>query len=213
MAGGAVTSRNPFPGRPVRGVHEATSAIDYATPPPVDDQQLIAQVLAADPRAEREFYDRHVDKVYRLAFRLAGDDALAQDFTQETFVRAFDRLAQYRREAALSTWICSICVTVSLNGLRSRTTRYKREAGYDEALTFAITSRESEPDLKVRMQHAIDALPDGYRTVFLMHDVEGYTHEEIGRVINIEVGTSKSQLFRARQKLRVALAEFEGEWA
>ncbi len=189
------------------------STADHATPPPVDDQQLIAQVLAADPRAEREFYDRHVDKVYRLAFRLAGDDALAQDFTQETFVRAFDRLAQYRSEAALSTWICSICVTVSLNGLRSRTTRYKREAGYDEALTFAITSRESEPDLKVRMQHAIDALPEGYRTVFLMHDVEGYTHEEIGRVINIEVGTSKSQLFRARQKLRVALAEFEGEWA
>ncbi len=102
---------------------------------------------------------------------------------------------------------------MSLNGLRSRTTRYKREAGYDEALTFAVTSRESEPDLKVRMQHAIDALPDGYRTVFLMHDLEGYTHEEIGRIINIEVGTSKSQLFRARQKLRVALAAFEGEWA
>lgn len=179
----------------------------------MDDQQLIAQVLAADPKAERAFYDRHVDKVYRLAFRLAGDAALAQDFTQETFVRAFERLARYRREAALSTWICAICVTVSLNGLRSRSTRHKREAGYEEALTFAVTARESEPDLKLRMQQAIDALPEGYRTVFLMHDLEGYTHEEIGRAINIEIGTSKSQLFRARQKLRVALAEFEGEWA
>jgi RNA polymerase sigma-70 factor, ECF subfamily len=120
---------------------------------------------------------------------------------------------QYRGEAALSTWICAICVTVSLNGLRSTSTRHKREAGFEEALTFAVTTRESEPDLKIRMRQAIDALPEGYRTVFLMHDLEGYTHEEIGRAINIEIGTSKSQLFRARQKLRVALAEFEGEWA
>lgn len=179
----------------------------------MDDHSLIAQVLAADPRAEREFYDRHVDKVYRLAYRLAGDATLAQDFTQETFVRAFDRLAQYRGEAALSTWICSICVSVSLNGVRATKTRHSRETGYEEALTFAIPTRESEPDLKRRMQAAIDALPDGYRTVFLMHDVEGYTHDEIGQALDIESGTSKAQLFRARRKLRVALAEFEGEWA
>ena len=174
---------------------------------------MIAQVLAADPRAEREFYDRHVDRVYRLAYRLAGDPTLAQDYTQETFVRAFDRLSQFRGDAALSTWVCSICVAVSLNGLRSTTVRHKREGEFEEALQFATTTRESEPDLKLRMQQAIDALPDGYRTVFLMHDVEGYTHEEIGRALGIESGTSKAQLFRARRKLRVALAEFEGEWA
>lgn len=179
----------------------------------MDDHQLIAQVLAADPRAERMFYDRFVDKVYRLSYRMAGDSALAQEFTQETFVRAFDRLSQYRNEAALSTWLCSIAVSVTLNGLRSRSTRAKREAGYDEALTFAVPTRDAEPDLKVRMRQAIDALPDGYRVVFLMHDVEGYTHEEIGHALNIEPGTSKSQLSRARQKLRVSLAEFEGEWA
>lgn len=179
----------------------------------MDDQQLIAQVLAADPRAERTFYDRHVDKVYRLAYRLSGDGTLAQDYTQETFVRAFDRLSQFRGEAALSTWICAICVGVSMNGLRSTTVRQKRETGFEEALQFAVTSRESEPDLKLRMQQAIDALPDGYRTVFLMHDVEGYTHEEIGRALGVEPGTSKAQLFRARRKLRIALAEFEGEWA
>ena len=179
----------------------------------VDDAQLIALVLAADPKAERVFYDRHVDKVYRLAHRLAGDSTLAQDYTQETFVRAFDRLSQFRGDAALSTWVCSICVAVSLNGLRSTTVRHKREGEFEEALQFATTTRESEPDLKLRMQQAIDALPDGYRTVFLMHDVEGYTHEEIGRALGIESGTSKAQLFRARRKLRVALAEFEGEWA
>jgi RNA polymerase sigma-70 factor, ECF subfamily len=179
----------------------------------VDDQQLIAQVLAADPRAERTFYDRNVDKVYRLACRLAGDVSMAQDFTQETFVRAFERLSEFRGEAALSAWLCSICVGVSLNGLRSKASRERHETGFDEALTFAMTARESEPDLKVRMQQAIDALPEGYRTVFLMHDLEGYTHEDIGQALGIETGTSKAQLFRARRKLRVALAEFEGEWA
>ena len=179
----------------------------------MSDQQLIAQVLAADPKAERAFYDRHVDKVYRLAFRLAGDGTLAQEFTQETFVRAFARLAQYRGEAALSTWICAICVTVSLNALRATSSRNKREADFGEALTFAVTTRESEPDLKDRMQVAIDALPLRYRTVFLMHDLEGYTHEEIGQALGIEAGTSKSHLFHARRKLRVSLAEFEGEWA
>ncbi len=179
----------------------------------MDDQQLIAQVLAADPKAERLFYDRHVDKVYRLAYRLAGDSTHAADFTQETFIRAFARLAQYRGDAALSTWICSICVSVAMNGMRSTTSRHRREAGYEEALTYAVTTRESEPDLKLRMHAAIDALPEGYRTVFLMHDLEGFTHEEIGRTLDIQPGTSKAQLFRARRKLRVALAEFEGEWA
>lgn len=178
----------------------------------MDDHQLIAQVLAADPRAEREFYDRHVDKVYRLAFRLSGDATMAQEFTQEAFVRGFAQLAQFRGDAALSTWLCSICVSVSLNGLRSRTTRHRREAGYEEALTCPVTTRESEPDLKVRMHEAIDALPEAYRTVFLMHDLEGFTHEEIGRTLGIETGSSKARLFRARRKLRVALAEFEGEW-
>jgi RNA polymerase sigma-70 factor, ECF subfamily len=179
----------------------------------VDDQQLIAQVLAADPRAERTFYDRFVDRVYRLAYRLGGDDATAQDYTQETFIRAFERLHQYRGDAALGTWVCAICVSVSLNGVRARGTRRQREAPLDEGLNFADRTREAEPDLKLRMKQAIDALPEGYRTVFLLHDVEGYTHDEIGRMLEMEIGTSKSQLFRARQKLRVALAEFEGEWA
>ncbi len=177
------------------------------------DQQLIEQVLAADPRAEREFYDRHVDRVYRLAYRLAGDGTLAQDFTQETFVRAFERLAQFRGDAALSTWVCSICVSVSLNGIKSRKMRGQREIDMDTAPDVAVTKRMSEPDLKDRMRTAIDALPDGYRTVFLMHDLEGYTHEEIGRALEIQPGTSKAQLFRARAKLRTALADFAGDWA
>ena len=178
----------------------------------LDDHQLTSLVLAGDPRAEREFYDRHVDRVYRLAHRLVGDAALAQDYTQETFVRAFDRLAQFRGEAALSTWICSIAVSVSLNGIKTVGIKRTREVTYDEAPDLAVKRRESEPDLKERLWAAIDALPDGYRAVFVMHDVEGYTHEEIGVALEIQPGTSKAQLFRARGKLRAALKDFEGDW-
>jgi RNA polymerase sigma-70 factor, ECF subfamily len=205
--------RNPLLAPSVREAQDWRHPVPLSLRTPLTDSELIALVLAADPRAERVFYERFVDRVYRLAYRLGGDDAFAQDCTQETFVRAFDRLQQYRGDAALGTWVCSICVSVSLNGVRARSTRQQREAPIDDAFTVAAHTREAEPDLKVRMQHAIDALPDGYRTVFLLHDVDGYTHEDIGRMLDMEPGTSKSQLSRARQKLRVALAEFEGEWA
>jgi RNA polymerase sigma-70 factor (ECF subfamily) len=104
-------------------------------------------------------------------------------------------------------------VSVALNGLRDVKRRRERETDLEEGHDVAGTGREAEPDLKRRLRAAIDALPEGYRTVFVMHDVEGYTHEEIGNVLGVEAGTSKAQLSRARAKLRVALADFAGEWA
>jgi len=178
----------------------------------VDESQLIARVRAGDSAAERALYDAHVDRVYRLAFRLAGDDALAQDFTQETFIRAFDRLGSFRGDAAFSTWLHTITTTVVLNGLRKVKRLRQRETDIDDAQAIGVMKRESEPDLKLRLTKAIDELPVGYRTVFVMHDVEGYTHEEIGAALGVETGTSKAQLSRARAKLRIALADFAGEW-
>jgi len=178
----------------------------------VDETQLIARVRAGDSAAERSLYDAHVDRVYRLAYRLAGDDALAQDFTQETFIRAFDRLDSFRGEAAFSTWLHAITTTVVLNGLRKVKRFRQRETDIEDAHAVGSTRREANPDLKVRLTKAINALPEGYRTVFVMHDVEGYTHEEIGVALGVETGTSKAQLSRARAKLRVALADFAGEW-
>jgi RNA polymerase sigma-70 factor (ECF subfamily) len=177
----------------------------------VHEAELIARVRAGEPAAERELYDAHVDRVYRLAYRFAGDDDLARDFTQDTFIRAFERLHEFRGEARFSTWLHAIAVSVAMNGLR-KVKRLRREVGLEEGLDVAGTTREAEPDLKQRLAAAIDALPEGYRTVFVMHDVEGYTHEEIGGALGVEVGTSKAQLSRARAKLRGALAEFAGEW-
>ena len=179
----------------------------------MDESQLIARVRAGDSAAERALYDAHVDRVYRLAFRLAGDDALAQEFTQETFIRAFDRLGSFRGDAAFSTWLHTITTTVVLNGLRKVKRFRQREADIDDAHDIGVAQRHAEPDLKVRLKAAIDALPDGYRTVFLMHDVEGFTHEEIGATLGIQEGTSKAQLSRARARLRRELAAFAGGWA
>ena len=178
----------------------------------MDERELIARVRAGDGAAERMLYDAHVDRVYRLAYRLAGDDELAREFTQDTFVRAFDRLGAFRGEAKLSTWLHAIATSVVLNGLRKVKRFRQRETDLDEAAGTSASGRAAEPDLKRRLAQAIDGLPDGYRMVFVMHDVEGYTHDEIGATLGIETGTSKAQLSRARAKLRDALADFAGEW-
>jgi RNA polymerase sigma-70 factor (ECF subfamily) len=179
----------------------------------VDERNLIERVRAGDARAERELYDSHVERVYRLAYRLAGDDDLARDLTQETFIRAFERLDRFRGEAALSTWLYTIATSVVLNGLRKVKRFRRRETDLDEARAVPGQRRLAEPDLKVKLARAIDALPERSRMVFVMHDVEGYTHEEIGVALGMETGTSKAQLFRARARLRESLAEFVGEWA
>ena len=178
----------------------------------VDDRELVARARAGDAAAERALYEAHADRVYRLAYRMAGEPSLAQDFTQDAFIRAFDRLADFRGESAFSTWLTSIAVSVCLNGLRKQKRFRQREADLDDATELPRPGRVSEPDLKRRLNAAIDDLPPGYRTVFVMHDVEGYTHEEIGVALGIETGTSKAQLSRARARLREVLAPHAGEW-
>lgn len=179
----------------------------------MEEHHLVRRVLEGDPAAERSLYDAHVDRVYRLAYRMTGDDDLAQEFTQETFIRAFDRLRQFRGDAALSTWLHSIAVSVVYNGMRKVRRLHKRQVDLKETSGIGKDPVGAEPDLKERLAAAIDDLPLGYRTVFVMHDVEGYKHEEIAAALGVSTGTSKAQLSRARAKLRVALADFAEEWA
>jgi RNA polymerase sigma-70 factor (ECF subfamily) len=178
----------------------------------VDDRELAARARAGDESAERALYDAHVDRVYWLAYRMSGRHDLAQDFTQDVFIRAFGRLGEYRGESAFGSWLHVITLSVVLNGLRKVKRFGQREGELEEASMVVSSARESEPDLKERLAKAVDELPEGCRVAFLMHDVEGYTHEEIGAALGVSEGTSKSQLSRARAKLRVALADFAGEW-
>ena len=188
--------------------HTQSPLTSNPAPEPVNDRELIGRVLAGDAGAERALYDAHVDRVFRLVYRMAGDLDRAQDWVQETFIRAFDRLEQFRGESSLSTWICSIAVSITLNGLRKVKRFHEREVALEDAGAIGTMPREADPDLKVRLRSAIENLPEGYRTVFVMHDVEGFTHEEIGHALGVQPGTSKAQLFRARARLREALADF-----
>lgn len=178
----------------------------------VIERATIERARRGDRTAQRELYESNVDRIYRLAFRLAGDEELARDFTQEAFIRAFQRLDDFRGESAFSTWLHSIAVSVALNGLRKVKRLRMRETALDDAESLGVAARQADPDLRDRLYRAIDALPEGYRTVFVLHDVEGYTHDEIGQMLGIQAGTSKAQLFRARGRLRQALADFAGAW-
>jgi RNA polymerase sigma-70 factor (ECF subfamily) len=178
---------------------------------PTSDRQLVSACIAGDALAERALYDAHVDRVYRLAFRMAGDSDLAADFTQETFIRAFDRLGQYRGDSSLATWLHTITVSVALNGMRKVKRLRTRVDNIDDVPDIGRETTPIGADLKTKLHAAIDALSEKLRPVFLMHDVEGYTHEEISGALGIPVGTSKARLFDARAKLRLALAAFAGD--
>jgi RNA polymerase sigma-70 factor (ECF subfamily) len=177
----------------------------------VDERELIARVLAGDRVAGRELYDAHAPRVYRLVFRLTGDTDLAQEFTQETFVRAFAQLGGFRGDAALSTWLYRVALSVTSNGMRKVKRFRGREADLDEAEPIGVGPRSTEPDLRARLSRAIDALPEIYRTVVTMHDVEGYTHAEIAHALGVPEGTCKTRLSHARAKLREALQAFVEE--
>jgi len=158
-----------------------------------------------DQIAFRALYDANVDRIYRLMYRMAGDQELARDFTQEAFVRAYQRLDQFRGDAAFSTWLHSVAVSVALNGLRKVDRHRERERSLEDADRVASGLTASQPGLRERIDRAVDALPDIYRTVFLMHDLEGYNHGEIAESLGVAEGTSKARLSRARAKLRRAL--------
>lgn len=177
------------------------------------DSDLVERARNGDERAFRALYDIHVDRIYRLTYRMAGEAELAKDFTQEAFVRAYQRLAQFRGDSAFSTWLHQIAVSVALNGLRSAGRHRQRERPLEDAERVATTARVPEPGLRQRVEAAVDTLPDIYKTVFLMHDLEGYSHGEIAASLGVAEGTSKARLFRARAKLRDVLGDAMQEYA
>ncbi len=170
----------------------------------MDEQQLIARAVAGDEAAMRALYDAQVDRVFGLAYRLAGDRDLAEDFAQEAFLRAFDRLADFRGEAAFSSWLHAVTVSVAINGLRKLGRRRRHEVAWDGR---ALPELPAAGDLEVKrwLQRAIDELPDDLRALVLLHYVEGHRHREIAELLGIPEGTSKARLARARELMRRAI--------
>jgi RNA polymerase sigma-70 factor, ECF subfamily len=179
----------------------------------VQESELIERARAGDMSAARRLYDSHIDAVHRLARRMTGDDAMAQEAAQVAFIRAFRSLGRFRGEASFATWVHRITVSATLNIIKGKKRWQARRAEIEEADNVPHQAAEPDVVLKARLHAAIDALPEIYRMVFVLQVVEGYTHEEIGELLGIPIGTSKARLSIARSKLRDALREFEGEWA
>ena len=175
------------------------------------EPELIARVVSGDRQAARELYDSHAPRVFRLAFRLTGDDDLARELTQETFIRAFAQLARFRGEAALSTWLHRVALSVISNAMRKVKRFRSREADLEDADGVG-SEAQGDPELRDRLYRAIDELPEIYKVTFIMHDVEGYTHEEIAAALGVAEGTCKSRLSVARAQLRQKLASVAEEW-
>ncbi|MGD2122829.1 MAG: sigma-70 family RNA polymerase sigma factor [Gemmatimonadota bacterium] len=175
------------------------------------EAQLIRQACDGDGVAVRTLYERYAPRVYAVVRRIAGEDDLAQDYAQEAWIRAFRALPTFRGDARFSTWLHRIAVNSALQALRKNDTRTRREAPMPEAV--AVQPEEGDILLGDLLERAMDRLPDGMRQVLILHDVEGYTHEEIGEFLGVTSGTSKSQLFKARAKMRDLLRPRRNEGA
>ena len=163
------------------------------------EPSLVALAAAGDPRAFERLYRQHVGRVYGLACRLAGRDH-AEELTQEVFIRAWEKLWTFRGEASFGTWVSKVAVRWILTW-RAAQAVARRRTENPEILAW-LPAKQARPDLAMDFESALEKLPEGARQVFVLHDVEGFKHEEIARLLEMSVGTSKAQLHRARMLLR-----------
>lgn len=190
---------------PVAAPLPPRSLLDVPTPLPAPSDD-VARAAAGDRRAFERVYRAHVDRVHALCLRMLGDRGAAEEATQDVFVRAWEKLGLFRGESAFSTWLHRLAVNVVL-ARRERDGVQRRRTADDEdgELVGALPARPVAPGDRMDLERAIAALPPGARRVFVLHDVEGYRHEEIAERLGITSGGSKAQLHRARLLLRQAL--------
>jgi RNA polymerase sigma-70 factor (ECF subfamily) len=170
----------------------------------MSDVQLIAAARKGDRRAMAALYTAHSGRVYSVVRRMVGDDHLAEDVSQDAWVRAFEKLHLFRGDAAFGTWMHRLAVNAALNRLR-RTSRRTEVEGSAELRSVVPGTDDMVLNQRV-LALAMDQLPDGYRRVLVLHDVEGLKHDEIAERLGIATGTSKSQLHKARARMRELLS-------
>jgi RNA polymerase sigma-70 factor (ECF subfamily) len=158
------------------------------------------RAAAGDRRAFERLYREHVARIYNLARRMISD-AEAGETTQDVFVRAWQKLETFRGEAAFGTWLYRLAINVMLARRAALATRRARYLASDQVLEV-IPARQRSNDWGIDFEGAIQRLPEGARQVFVLHDVEGYKHEEIAEMLGVTAGTTKAQLHRARMLMR-----------
>lgn len=164
------------------------------------DEELVRRAAAGDVRAFEEVYRTHLPRVHGLVRRMTGGRD-ADEITQDVFVRLWRKLASFRGDSAFATWLHRLAVNVVIERFRADSVRRQRlhdGEGIFETLAAPVRGR----DLSLDFESAVEKLPDGAREIFVLHDVEGYKHHEIGSLLGISAGTSKAQLHRARMMLR-----------
>jgi RNA polymerase sigma-70 factor, ECF subfamily len=160
----------------------------------------VTRAASGDVRAFEQLYATHLPRVHSLVRRMAGGRD-TDEITQDVFVRVWQKLGTFRGDSAFATWLHRLAVNVVIE--RFRTEAVRRQRHYDGEGIFDTLSAPSRPrDVKMDFETALEKLPDGAREIFVLHDVEGYKHQEIGDLLGISAGTSKAQLHRARMMLR-----------
>jgi RNA polymerase sigma-70 factor (ECF subfamily) len=166
---------------------------------------LVRRAQEGDEAAFETLYRQHVGRVYALCLRLTADRSMAEELTQDAFVRAWERLGSFRGRSAFGTWLHRLTVNVVFMAQRTTRRREQRvmtdpDAGFDKS------GKADDAAARLDLEHAVASLPNGAREVFVLHDIEGFQHKEIAQLTGIAAGTSKAQLFRARRLLRERLA-------
>ena len=173
-------------------------------PPSPDD---VERARRGDAAAFERLYREHVGRVYALCLRMSGDARDAEELTQDVFVRAWEKLPLFRGESAVGTWLHRLAVNVVLEGARRDRRRLARvDVRADDRLErLGAAAHGATPEERLTLEAAVAALPPAVRAVFVLHDIEGYKHEEIARLTGRAAGTLRAQLHRARKLLLEAL--------
>jgi RNA polymerase sigma-70 factor (ECF subfamily) len=179
----------------VSGVREVAGA--YA-----EDYAVARQIAEGDRASFRTVYEQNSQILFNLALRLTGTRSEAEDIVQETFVKVYQKIDMYAGRSALSSWIYRICLNIGLEHLRRKKGTYE---DLNDSNCGTVEPNQRKLMLRRKLDKAIPLLPEGCRTVFIMHDIEGLNHKEIARRLDLAEGTSKSQLFKARAMLRKIL--------
>src|SRR5215831_16608994 len=177
------------------------ASVDSPSMPAADVDDVVRRAQLGDVDAFEQLYRTHVGAVYALCRRMVGDEREARDLVQDVFVRTWQRLPTFRGQSALATWIHRLAVNVVLEQLRSakrETLRFLDDA--DDALLPARAT-EHRLDTAMDLDRALEQLPAGARSVFVLHDIHGYSHDEIAEMTGIAPGTARAQLWRARRAL------------
>lgn len=168
---------------------------------PVQNGTDVALALEGDEQAFERLYRAHHGRVFSLALRMAGP-LWAEDLTQDVFIRAWSKLGTFRQEASFGTWLYRLAVNLILSRRETLRKRQQRQVPEGNEALGNMKTRETSPGLFMDLEEAIQKLPNGAREVFVLYEIQGYPHAQIGEMMGISVGTSKSQLHRARMMLR-----------